>query len=437
MDASRGFSRHESCDRLSLLKDDALPLAKKICVLWPDWRGAAAVFLCLTAWLPLAAPLRAQADSRAELIREARRKKSQKLEPPEHGRTEKLLLQLEEEALLQRPLPVQFGGLPTGQGFAVGPRFLADRIQDGAIVFQTSLVGATSESYLADAHVTFPKLFGGKMFANVFAQQRNFSQLDYYGPGPLSEKGARSSYRLEGPTFGFTAGFQPLKYLRFGVTGGYLDINVGPGERTGVIETDKAFTPLTTPGVFDQTDFLRAGGFAAFDYRDSPGDPKSGGVYSADFSYYDDQGLQRHTFRRLDLEAQQYFPFFNKTHVIALRARTSMSWAGGTQSVPFYLQPRLGGSDDLRGFRPFRFHDDNHIVVNAEYRWYSFAGLDMAAFFDAGKVVPGRSQVNFHDLEGSAGFGLRFNAQGNVFMRLDFGFSHEGYQVWFKFANPF
>ena len=75
--------------------------------------------------------------------------------------------------------------------------------------------------------------------------------------------------------------------------------------------------------------------------------------------------------------------------------------------------------------------------MNAEYRWESFTGLDMALFFDAGKVTPKRSQINFHDLETAAGFGLRFNVRNSTFMRFDFGFSHEGFRLWFKFGNPF
>ena len=72
-----------------------------------------------------------------------------------------------------------------------------------------------------------------------------------------------------------------------------------------------------------------------------------------------------------------------------------------------------------------------------ERRGETFSGLDMALFVDAGKVFPRRSQWNFTDLEGSVGFGLRFNARNNVFLRLDVGFSHEGFQVWVKFNNIF
>jgi len=101
------------------------------------------------------------------------------------------------------------------------------------------------------------------------------------------------------------------------------------------------------------------------------------------------------------------------------------------------MQPRLGGSDDLRGFRPFRFYDDNLLIANVEYRWETFSGLDMALFADAGKVFSRHADWNFHNLEASAGFGLRFNVVNNVFLRLDVGFSHEGFQVWVKFNNIF
>jgi hypothetical protein len=32
---------------------------------------------------------------------------------------------------------------------------------------------------------------------------------------------------------------------------------------------------------------------------------------------------------------------------------------------------------------------------------------------------------------------MRFNVRNDVFMRIDAGFSHEGYQVWLKFNNVF
>lgn len=373
-----------------------------------------------------------------------RREKAEHLHPPGQGRLEKFLLGMEKENFIERlagtvgGLGVKAGGLATGQGFSVGPSFRADDIAGGKVVVDASAVASVAQAYLFQFRVRIPELANEKLDLEFLAAQRNFPRMEYYGPGPDSEKGGRSVYRLEGPSFDATAGIRTVKRLKLGLTGGYLNWNVGPGVRPGVISSDQVFVPLTTPGIDSQTAFWRGGGFAEFDYRDIPdGNSRSGGYYTAKYLYYDDQGLNQHTFRRLDLEAQQYLPLFNGKRVIAFRARTAMTWSGKDQTVPFYMQPSVGGSDDLRGFRPYRFSDDNHAVANVEYRWESFTGLDMALFFDAGKVVPRRTQINFHDLETSAGFGFRFNARNVTFLRLDFGFSHEGFQVWFKFSNPF
>ena len=107
------------------------------------------------------------------------------------------------------------------------------------------------------------------------------------------------------------------------------------------------------------------------------------------------------------------------------------------QTVPFYLQSVLGGSQDVSGFRPYRFYDENMLVMNAEYRWEVFSGMDMAIFADAGKVMPKRSLLDFKKLESTVGFGMRFNARNATFMRIDVGLSQEGFKVWFKFNDVF
>jgi outer membrane protein assembly factor BamA len=60
---------------------------------------------------------------------------------------------------------------------------------------------------------------------------------------------------------------------------------------------------------------------------------------------------------------------FTKRRALALRDRTTLTDAAAGQVLPFYMQPVLGGSDDLRGFRPFRFADQNLLNLTAEYRW--------------------------------------------------------------------
>jgi outer membrane protein assembly factor BamA len=213
--------------------------------------------------------------------------------------------------------------------------------------------------------------------------------------------------------------------------------NVGRTNDDRFSPTENFYSEPTTPGIQFQADFLQAGGFVQFDWRDNPGGPRSGGNYIAQYSSYSDIRRGSYSFNRVDLEAQQYIPFFNRRRVIALRGRVEAASPHERNAVPFYLQPTLGGSDDLRGYRPFRFYGNAAVVLNAEYRWEIFSGLDMALFFDAGQVFDDWHKINYRVLKKDAGFGFRANVRNNVFMRIDTAFSNEGVQLWVKFNNVF
>lgn len=387
-----------------------------------------------------------QFSTRTEQIQAEREAKRSVAQPERVVAGEARLNAIEDGKVLERlafgyhGLTLVLGGLETGQGFAIGPQYLRTDLAEGNVNIRTSARYAFSNAYLGDAVLGFPHLINDKAFLEFSGIHRNYPRIDYYGPGADSSKSKRSHFRLEDTVFDATFGVRPLGALSLGVTGGALFINTGPGNLENEEErprTEDVFDSNAVPGLDRQTDFLKGSAFVQFDYRDNPAGARSGGNYRAGFSYFDDRELGLHDFRQLDLEVQQYLPFFNKRRIIVLRAKTVMTFTSGGTRVPFYMQPVLGGSDNLRGYSPFRFYDDNMIVANIEYRWESFSGLDMAVFFDAGKVTSQRSDINFKDLETSAGFGFRFNVRNATFIRIDTGFSHEGAQLWLKFANPF
>jgi len=391
----------------------------------------------------LGVPLPAQISSRAEEMEAARQEKAQHPAPDDTSKLERALLAIKEKKLVERitagvaGFRVKFGGLASGSGFALGPEYLRRDLADGGVIVRASASASAKRYQLFDVQLTCPKLARQRLFVDLYSVHRNFPGINYYGPGPDSRKTGRSDFRLEDTAYDLTAGARPVRHLSVGGTLGYLQVNVGPGTDPRFVSTERIFTPAGTPGIDRQSDFLRGGLFAQYDYRDNPGGPRKGGNYVFRYTWNSDRALDLHSFRRMDLEVQQYIPFYNLRRVIALRGKSVLTYPGSGQRVPFYLQPTLGGSEDLRGFRPFRFYDDNLVALNAEYRWESFSGLDVALFADGGKVFPRRAQWNLKDLEADVGFGFRFNVRNNVFMRIDVGFSHEGFQLWLKFNNVF
>ncbi len=397
----------------------------------------------LTAILAFGFPLPGQVTTRAGEIEAARQEKTRLLAPDVTSRTESALVIVKDKKMVERFLSgiagfrLRSGGLITGSGFATGPEYLRRDFADGHLIVRASARASFKAYQLYDAQLALPKIWKQRLFFDFNAVHRNYPRVDYYGPGPDSQKSGRSNYRLEDSALDLTAGVRPLPHLSLGGTLGFLKVNVGPGTDERFVSTDQIYAPAGTPGIDNQSDFLRKSIFIQYDYRDNPGGPRTGGNYILRHSWYSDRRLYLHSFRGLEMEAQQYLPFFNLRRVIALRGKAVWNSADSGQAVPFYLQPTLGGSDDLRGFRAFRFYDDNLVLMNVEYRWESFSGLDMALFLDAGKVYHKRAEWNQNAMETSVGFGLRFNVGNSVFMRIDGGFSHEGFQFWWKFNNVF
>ena len=391
---------------------------------------------------PLPEANRTAISSRAGEIEAQRERKARQLQPDQPSRIEHILQTVKNKEVLERitngvgGVRAHLGGLVTGSGFAAGPEYYRSLARD-SVVFRASVRGSLRKFYVLDLGLEMPKLADGHIFVDFYGVHRDYPHIDYYGPGPDSSKAGRTGFTLEDTSFDLRTGVRPVEHLRLGVAGRYWLVNVGPGRDDRFASADRVYSPALAPGILQQANYLIGGGFIECDWRDNPGGPRRGGNYTAQYTAWSDDKLRTGSFDRLDLEAQQYISFFNQRRVIALRGRGSFTDPRSGQFVPFYAQPHLGGSDDLRGFRPFRFYDRNSLVFNGEYRWEVFSGLDMALFVDAGKVFHCWQDAGFGDLERSYGFGFRFNVRNDVFLRIDTGFSREGFQVWFKFNNVF
>jgi hemolysin activation/secretion protein len=119
-----------------------------------------------------------------------------------------------------------------------------------------------------------------------------------------------------------------------------------------------------------------------------------------------------------------------------MRAALVLSFPKEGNQLPLYLQPVLGGNDDLRGFGGYRFRSDHSLYLGAEHRWHVSSNLEMAAFIDAGKVVDlKRDAVDPTRLHYSGGLGLRVRARAAVVSRIDFAFSREGFRMMWTFSD--
>jgi outer membrane protein assembly factor BamA len=404
------------------------------------WVIGSTVALLLAIPLPTSGQ---EPQTRQEALRREREEKARNLMPPESSGLERTLLDLESGRLLERLLnPAEgfypkIGNITAGSGISFGPAYRKPGLLGGHADFSAFAAASFQRYWMLDARLTLPRLVNETVLVDVHAQRYEFPNEDFFGLGPDSNRADHVTYGLSNSLIGGTAAIRPMRWLSVGGGMDYLTPHIGPSDADPTIGT--LFDSATAPGLNAQPDFLRYRAFADLNYRQPLGNPRRGGRYALTFEQFDDlNGEDRYSFHRLEADLQQYFPMLNDRRVIALHALVSTSDTSAGREVPFYLQRTLGGPDDLRGFRRFRFRDNHALLLQAEYRWEIFTAVDGAIFYDAGKVASRLEDLTLSDLESDYGIGFRFGTSNGVFLRVEGAFgSREGKHFILRFGHVF
>lgn len=274
-----------------------------------------------------------------------------------------------------------------------------------------------------------------KPFLYLDSEYRKFPKEEFYGVGADSFEGNRSRYELESFTAALVGGYQFVRGITAQGKFEYINPTLhNPGDNQ-FPATDDLFNEAEAPGLTTQPTFLRYGGSFLAGYY---GDPyKVAALLNASYSRFDDRDQGLFTFDRTQVDARAYLPLWCRQRLIAARFFASHDKPANGAVVPFYLMETLGGESTLRGFKNYRFRDENVMYMSAEYRWEGNAAVELAVFYDTGKVFPNGTDFNFKDLEEGYGFGIRFKNQRKTILRFDVGHSHEGTFGYFALTPSF
>jgi Omp85 superfamily domain len=377
--------------------------------------------------------------SRAEVLRQAREEKQRALKPYEPTGLESTMHFVEDRAVFllgREGIYPKLGSLTVGSGFAYGVGY-RDRIFERRGTAEVWAASSVKSYWAIEGRVTFPELANGWLFAEAYGRRREYPEEDYFGLGPDSHRQDQADFTLRGNIFGARAALRPAPVVSVGGGVEYLEPRIGPGKDDSVPGIEESFDDATAPGLSRQPDFVRTIAFVEIDYR-QPRNARRGGWYRFDFNHFDDRDFNAYTFNRFDVDLRQFVGLLAERRVLAARVFLSTSDSDAGQQVPFYLMPALGGNDTLRGFRDYRFRGPHALLLQGEYRFEIWSGLDGALFYDAGKVANRRSDLNFSNLESDYGFGFRFNTDAGVVARVDVGLgSPDGKHLFIVFGGVF
>jgi outer membrane protein assembly factor BamA len=186
----------------------------------------------------------------------------------------------------------------------------------------------------------------------------------------------------------------------------------------------------------DQPSFLRSEVSVLADTLNAHGHPTAGGQYWGAVSHYADQsGPGGFTFTQLEAQGVQMIPIVGRRLLLGLRGWTVHSMLGDNNQTPFYLLPATGGSNTIRAFDSFTFHDLNSITTTAELRLALWMHVDLAGFVDAGNVAARYSDLNLDQT--AVGAGVRLHTARATIGRLDMAHGSQGWTVMLRTGDPF
>ena len=290
---------------------------------------------------------------------------------------------------------------------------------------------------MLDATFQLPDMASGYFKSKVNAHYVHAGKVPYFGIGNDTTEDAEASYLYNPLTVEYSLAFQPIKYLSIGGRFAYEDYKIGDGDRPDVPSIEEIYNPVTAPSLGVDPQYIVPALFARLDWLQSPGYNTRGGMVEVDWQKYQEKNDLNFDFQRVDVETRQFIPVLRANQVIALRALASFTDLEQPNQVPFYLLPKLGGGEELRGFGDFRFRDRHRMLLTAEYRWTPSKFIDLAVFYETGKVASRAEDLDFSDLHDSYGIGIRFHTPTVTPLRIEIAHSVEGNRIIFSGGTSF
>lgn len=385
-------------------------------------RTIAAVLLACLA-VPLSSA--SAQETRAEVIREAQAEKQQHLEPPRPNAAERFIERVEHWGIIAgapRGVYPWFGSVYSGGGFAAGAGVRQPFGDDGAFnIFGGYSINAFSR---VQADLALPTFAGNRARVTLSGRYVDAPDVRFFGVGnnSLRENATRFGYTPKGGSARLDIEASPRFTLGGGVE--YLDIDTSSGRTAPSIES--RFSPANTPGLGTPAfTYVTSSAHATYDWRRQLGYSGYGGMYRVQFDDHRERDTDRFSFRSFEAEAVQLIPILRANWVIALRGLATVTDLEDSNDVPYFMLPSLGGGTTLRGYPDFRFRDRNRLLMNAELRWTPARFLDMALFYDTGKVASRRGDLDLEDLKDSYGIGMRLIGLNGYALRVEVARSRE------------
>jgi hypothetical protein len=394
----------------------------------PCVRGGTA----LMALVLLGSPADAQESRAAEIAAEQARQAAQ-AKPYEPGGAERWTVALRREFLTEPSgFYPYFASVYSGGGFTLGAgyrQFYGDRthwdVKGLYSIKSYKLLEFSTDSW---GHAA------GRLDLHGRLGWRDATQVAYYGLG-IDSPDVRSNFQMKQAYVGGDLQVRPGGYTVFGAGVMYEDYTLeqGAGNFPSI---EEIFTPATAPGLGASPTYVHMIGSAGIDWRPAAGYARRGGLYQVTYHNFADRN-ETNSFDRIDGEIVQHLPILRENWVVSLHGVVQTT-LDDDDVVPYFLLPSLGSGSTLRAYPSWRFRDRHSLLMSGEFRWIpSRLGIDMALFYDTGKVTSRWDDLSLSGLKSSVGIGIRFHSPIATPLRIELAHGREGLHLIFAGSAAF
>lgn len=382
-----------------------------------------------------------------------------------------------------QPLHIAVGSIAPQNGFGTGLAYVGHKdTKNWSKSWSADAIGSSSGSWRAgiylkfvDTHVKaaipvfgtgdarpsdFPVYVEQPVF-NLYAESISLNKLTFFGEGPATTAAGRSFFGMTEHVFGGNVIRPIYERLNMGIygeiNGRSVDIRPSTGQPSPSIAT--VYTPATAPGLANQPFFLQLG--AGLRMRPSTSNDLLHFNYSLAYQPFIDTSASGFSFQRLTFDLYQEISIHRTTLYVArdtndpndcrfdpsddhspcpkstsrslqgtlgLRVFSSLSMTPGTNVVPFYFQPTLGGSDingnsSMSSYQDYRFRAPNVLLLQESFD-HSLGNLPLGFTLraDQGKVALLRGDLGSNHWIHSYAAGVNLRAGGFPLVYLLFAF---------------
>jgi hypothetical protein len=371
-------------------------------------------------------------ETRAAATEDAQADKAGHLKPYEPSKTEIYFQYAENLLAAGLRLHPYFQSAYSGGGFTLGAGYRSPVSAYNTVDVRGSFTFSAYKRI--EAEFLAPRLFRRRGRLSAIGGWREATQVGFYGLGD-SSKDARVNYGFREFYSQAVLDVEPIRRVIVQGGVGASQWDQGPGSGT-VPSVEEVYSPQTLSGLGQTITYLHSHASIGVDTRATPGYARRGGVYRVTFRDFSDTASV-YGFKQIDYEAVQHVPLLRDAWVLSFRAAASTTGTKTSQEIPFFMLPSVGGGSSLRGYSSWRFRDRNSLLLQAEWRTIVNRFVDMAVFYDTGKVTPHTRELTLADLHDDYGLGFRFHGPFTTPLRIDFAKSHEGFSIVFASSAVF